>query len=188
MNTNGCREGKPEKYVTRPRPGRPVRTIAEAAFCALSRSRGRFVWRFPTTPHPATPSPSLRAWDRHPTSTGSKALGCQLRHEALRQSRHARNLESGDSLSKLDEAVINIHSEVLAVLDEALSLKGRSAAFSRETLLLGAIPELDSMAVVSLLTALEDRFGIAVDDDDIDGDTFASVGSLVDFVAGKVAA
>ncbi len=74
------------------------------------------------------------------------------------------------------------------MLDEALSLKGRSASFTRDTPLLGAIPELDSMAVVSLITSLEDRFGIAVDDDDIDGDTFASVGTLVDFVGGKLAA
>ncbi len=86
------------------------------------------------------------------------------------------------------EATIDIQLEVLAVLDEALSLKGRSATFTLDTPLLGAIPELDSMAVVSLLTAIEDRFGITVDDDDIDGDTFASVGSLVDFVSGKVAA
>ena len=86
-----------------------------------------------------------------------------------------------------DEAIIDIEREVLGVLDEALSLKGRSAAFSRDTPLLGAIPELDSMAVVALITAIEDRFGIVVDDDDIDGATFASVGSLVDFVGGKVA-
>ncbi|MDP3085875.1 MAG: acyl carrier protein [Rubrivivax sp.] len=83
---------------------------------------------------------------------------------------------------------MNIDREVLAVLDEVLSLKGRSAALTRDSHLLGAIPELDSMAVVSLITALEDRFGIAVDDDDIDGGTFETVGSLVDFVASKAAA
>ena len=83
---------------------------------------------------------------------------------------------------------MNIESEVLAVLDEVLSLKGRAAAFTRETHLLGAIPELDSMAVVSLITALEDRFAMVVDDDDIDGSTFATVGSLSDFVASKTAA
>jgi acyl carrier protein len=43
------------------------------------------------------------------------------------------------------------------------------------------------MAVVSLITTLEDRFGIAVDDDEISGDTFATVGSLTEFVAGKLA-
>jgi len=52
---------------------------------------------------------------------------------------------------------------------------------------MGAIPEFDSMAVVTLLTTLEERFGIAVDDDEISGDTFATVGSLIDFVVGKLA-
>jgi acyl carrier protein len=77
---------------------------------------------------------------------------------------------------------------VLRVLDEVLSLGGRGLAFSRETPLLGAIPELDSMAVVTLLTTLEEQLGISVDDDDIDGDTFANVGTLVDFVSAKLAA
>jgi acyl carrier protein len=77
---------------------------------------------------------------------------------------------------------MNVEQEVLKVLDEVLSLGGRSAGFTRDTHLLGAIPELDSMAVVSLLTTLEERLGVAVDDDDIDGATFATVGSLVDFV------
>lgn len=75
---------------------------------------------------------------------------------------------------------------VLRILDEVLSLGGRSATFTRETLLLGVVPELDSMAVVSLITALEEQLGIVVDDDEIDGATFASVGSLTDFVTGKL--
>ena len=83
---------------------------------------------------------------------------------------------------------MNTQVQVLRVLDEVLSLNGRAAAFDRHTALLGAIPELDSMAVVSLITALEEQLGIVVDDDDIDGDTFATVGSLIDFVAGKLAA
>lgn len=82
---------------------------------------------------------------------------------------------------------MNLAQEVLRVLDEVLSLNGRSASFTRDTPLLGAIPELDSMAVVSLLTSLEDQFGLVVDDDDIDGSTFATVGSLTDFVSGKIA-
>lgn len=82
---------------------------------------------------------------------------------------------------------MDINAEVLRVLDEVLSLGGRTAQFSRETPLLGAVPELDSMAVVSLITTLEDRFGIVVDDDDIDGATFATVGSLADFVSSKLA-
>jgi acyl carrier protein len=82
---------------------------------------------------------------------------------------------------------MNVHEDVLRVLDEALSLGGRAAAFTRATPLLGAIPELDSMAVVTLITSLEEQLGLVVDDDDIDGDTFASVGSLVDFVSAKLA-
>lgn len=83
---------------------------------------------------------------------------------------------------------MNTEKEVLSLLDEILSLSGRSAGFTRETPLLGAIPELDSMAVVALLTQLEERFGFGVDDDEIDGATFATLGSLVDFVDQKLAA
>ena len=83
---------------------------------------------------------------------------------------------------------MNIAQEVLRVVDEVLSLNGRTADFTRNTPLLGAVPELDSMAVITLITTLEDQFGLVVDDDDIDGATFASVGSLTDFVSGKLAA
>lgn len=82
---------------------------------------------------------------------------------------------------------MNVEQEVLRVLDEVLSLDGRSAGFKRDTPLLGSIPELDSMAVVSLITAFEDRFGFVVDDDEIDGNTFATVGTLADFVGAKLA-
>lgn len=44
------------------------------------------------------------------------------------------------------------------------------------------------MAVVTLITTLEEQFGLVVDDDDIDGATFATVGSLVEFVSSKLAA
>jgi acyl carrier protein len=71
-------------------------------------------------------------------------------------------------------------------LDEVLSLGGRAQAYTRQTPLLGAIPELDSMAVVTLITTLEEQCGITVDDDDIDGDAFATVGSLVDFVSARI--
>ena len=78
--------------------------------------------------------------------------------------------------------------QVLGMLDEVLSLDGRTASFTAATHLLGAIPELDSMAVVSLITGIEERFGVVVEDDEIDGATFATVGSLVAFVNGKLAA
>ena len=81
---------------------------------------------------------------------------------------------------------MDILKEVLSVLDEVLSLKGRASAFTIDTQLLGAIPELDSMAVVALITTLEERFGFIVDDDEIDGSAFATVGTLVDFVEAKL--
>ena len=83
---------------------------------------------------------------------------------------------------------MEIKSEVVAVLDEVLSLKGRASEFALDTPLLGAIPELDSMAVVALITTLEERFGFTVDDDEIDGSVFASLATLIDFVQGKLAA
>ena len=82
---------------------------------------------------------------------------------------------------------MNVEQEVLPVLDQVLSLNGRTASFTRDTAVLGAIPELDSMAVVSLITSLEEQFGIAVDDDDISGDTFSTVGALTDFVSERLA-
>jgi acyl carrier protein len=76
--------------------------------------------------------------------------------------------------------------EVTRVLDEVLSLGGRSSTFTRDTALLGAVPQLDSMAVVTLITTLEERFNIVIADEDIDSDTFATVGALTDFVVSKL--
>ena len=83
---------------------------------------------------------------------------------------------------------MQVKQEVIRLLEQVLSLNGRSGTFTLETPLLGSIPELDSMAVVTLITTLEEQFGLVVDDDDIDGSTFATVGSLSDFVASKLAA
>lgn len=82
------------------------------------------------------------------------------------------------------EVVIN---DVKRVLGTTLQLGARVEAMNAATPLLGAIPELDSMAVVSLITALEDHFGIAVDDDEIGAEAFETVGSLAAFVERKLA-
>ena len=71
-------------------------------------------------------------------------------------------------------------------MENVLNLQGRSLAFEPSTPLLGAIPELDSMAVVSVIAALEEKFAFVVDDDEIDGSTFATVGTLVTFVERKL--
>jgi acyl carrier protein len=73
---------------------------------------------------------------------------------------------------------MNVTDTVLRVLDDALSLQGRALAFDRGTLLLGALPELDSMAVLALISGLENQFGIAFQDDQLDGAAFATVDSL----------
>ena len=83
-------------------------------------------------------------------------------------------------------AGVDMKQEVNAILDRELSLKGRGLEFSRETHLLGALPEFDSMSVVAVINALEDRFDFIVEDDEIDGGVFATVGSLADFIERKL--
>ena len=83
---------------------------------------------------------------------------------------------------------VNVEQEVVSILGSVLGLGPRAAKLTSATALLGSMAELDSMAVVAILTALEGRLGIAVDDDEVDGRTFATVGSLTDFVRGKLGA
>lgn len=77
---------------------------------------------------------------------------------------------------------------VRGILEQTLSLGPRAAQLAPASRLLGAIPELDSMAVINVLTAMEDRFGFAVEDDEIDAQTFATFGSLAAFVESKMSA
>ena len=75
--------------------------------------------------------------------------------------------------------------EVKATLIDVLSLGDAGQRLTADSPLLGSLPELDSMAVVSLIGALEERFGIAIDDDDLSASTFETLGSLAAFVAEK---
>lgn len=89
-----------------------------------------------------------------------------------------------DQTRPRDEDVEEI---VRAVLRDVLGIPAaRVADFTEDTPLFGALPELDSMAVAGLLTELEDRLGIIVEDDDIDGETFETLGTLVAFARSKV--
>lgn len=75
------------------------------------------------------------------------------------------------------------------ILEEVLGLTpGQAASFTEDSGLFGELPELDSMAVAGLLTEMEDRFGIIIDEDDIDGEVFATYGNLLDFTLAKQAA
>lgn len=80
-----------------------------------------------------------------------------------------------------------IEQQVRAILRNTLQLGERAALLDNDTGLLGALPELDSMAVVTVITALEDQFGVVVEDDEVSAETFATFGTLVEFVRGKVA-
>lgn len=77
---------------------------------------------------------------------------------------------------------MNPTDTVLRVLDDALNLQGRALTFKPSTPLLGALPELDSMAVLALITGLENQFGVAFQDDQLDAAAFATVGSLTALV------
>ena len=75
--------------------------------------------------------------------------------------------------------------DVKRLLIDVLCLSGAEAEMDADTALLGSLPELDSMAVVNVIGALEEQFGITVDDDEISARTFATLGSLAKFVAEK---
>ena len=74
------------------------------------------------------------------------------------------------------------------ILRDTLQLGTRAEQLNADSPLLGGIPEFDSMAVVTVVTMIEDDFGITVEDDELSADVFATVGSLADFVSQKVAA
>lgn len=80
-----------------------------------------------------------------------------------------------------------LQNQIVEILSQVLQLNSDVAAkMQSDTPLLGSIPEFDSMAVVSIITALEERFGFTVDDDEIDAEVFETVGSLSQFVAQKL--
>lgn len=76
--------------------------------------------------------------------------------------------------------------QVKSILAHALSLGERSAMLQADTGLLGNLPELDSMAVVAVISAMEEHFGIVFDDDEINADAFRTVGSLSALVDRKL--
>ncbi|HEX6869742.1 MAG TPA: acyl carrier protein [Micromonosporaceae bacterium] len=75
--------------------------------------------------------------------------------------------------------------DVKSVLVSTLGIEDRADSIDESTPLLGSLPELDSMAVVELVAALETRFGFVIDDDEVTGEVFDTVGSLTRFVEDK---
>lgn len=86
-------------------------------------------------------------------------------------------------------AATPVEDVLRAILRDMLGLDtARTAALDADSPLFGAIPELDSMAVAGLLTEIEDRFGILIEDDEVDGEMLESFGGLAAFVRRKLPA
>jgi acyl carrier protein len=79
-----------------------------------------------------------------------------------------------------------VEATLRAVLADVLGLdKARVAGFREETPLFGALPEFDSMAVAGLLTELEERLGILIEDHEVDADMMETFGALLTFARNK---
>ncbi|TVO73587.1 acyl carrier protein [Sedimenticola selenatireducens] len=78
-------------------------------------------------------------------------------------------------------------SDTIEIIAEVLQLGERATRFDADTPLLGSVPEFDSMAVVSVITAIEDNYGFIVEDDEVSAELFETVGSLHEFIVQKSA-
>ncbi len=80
----------------------------------------------------------------------------------------------------------DVDATLRAVLVDVLGIaEERVRGFSEGTPLFGAMPEFDSMAVAGLLTELEERLGVFIEDHDVDADMLETYGSLLTFVRAK---
>ena len=98
---------------------------------------------------------------------------------------HGPSTRAADVLNKVEKAPDEVIAEVTVreLLSEVLGLaQSQVSGFADSTALFGSLPEFDSMAVANFLTALEERLGVLIEDDDVDAEDFASFGSLTDFV------
>ena len=77
---------------------------------------------------------------------------------------------------------MTVLESVLRIIDRELNLNGKALDFTEDTKLRGSLPQLDSMAIVSVITAMEEQLGFEFSEDQLDGAIFESVGSLVDCV------
>lgn len=75
--------------------------------------------------------------------------------------------------------------EIISLIQDCLQLDDVSD-FDQNTELLGSIPEFDSMAIVTVLTTIEDNYGVMIEDDEIDADVFETLGTLMTFVQSKL--
>lgn len=76
--------------------------------------------------------------------------------------------------------------ELKAIVASILQVGSRLDSLGRDDALLGGVPEFDSMAVVSVITTLEEDYGIEIPDDEVSAEHFESLGSLQDFVNARL--
>jgi len=74
----------------------------------------------------------------------------------------------------------------ISIVREALQIGAIAGGFDRDTLLLGAHPEFNSLSIVAIITAIEEQLDCDIDDDEITGEIFETIGSLADFMTGKM--
>ena len=77
--------------------------------------------------------------------------------------------------------------DVRDLLVKTLGIEDRAGALDAATPLFGTLPELDSMSVLELVYAIEQRFGVEVEGDEVTVEVFETLGNLTEFVAGKLA-
>ena len=80
---------------------------------------------------------------------------------------------------------MSLQLEIKTLLKETLQLD-EVDSWDEETEILGAIPEFDSMAIVTILTMVEENYGIMIEDDEVSAEVFETLGSLVNFINEKV--
>ena len=91
-------------------------------------------------------------------------------------------------LKKADRAPDEVIAEVTLreLLSEVLGLaEDQVSGFADSTALFGSLPEFDSMAVAGLLTELEERLGILIEDHEVDADMMETFGALLTFARNK---
>ena len=76
--------------------------------------------------------------------------------------------------------------ELKSLIGEVLQIGDRLQGLGEEAVLLGGIPEFDSMAVVSVLTTIEENYGVMIDDDEVSAENFETIGNLLQFINSKV--
>jgi len=77
--------------------------------------------------------------------------------------------------------------ELKAIVAGILQVGDRLDSLGPDSALLGGVPEFDSMAVVSILTTIEENYGVEIDDDEVSAEVFETLGSLLQFVNAKLA-